>query len=102
MAPAASAATRELTSEATEESRMVTAARDALRAGDSASALSLLARAQQRFRAGVLGQEREALTVEGLAKSGQQAAAQVRGRAFLKNYANSPYSARIRALIGAN
>jgi outer membrane protein assembly factor BamD (BamD/ComL family) len=81
---------------------MVSAARDALRAGDSASALSLLAKAQQRFGAGVLGQEREALTVEGLARSGQQAAAQSRGRAFLKNYANSPYAARIRALIGAN
>jgi len=100
LAPSPSA--HEVTSEATEESRMVTAARDALRAGDSARALSLLARAQQRFGSGVLGQEREALTVEGLAKSGQQAAAQTRGRAFLKSYANSPYAARIRTLIGAN
>jgi hypothetical protein len=89
-------------SNASEESRMVAAARDALRTGNSAGALSLLSQAQQRFGSGVLGQEREALTIEALSKSGQRAAAQTRGQAFLKNYANSPYSARIRALVGAN
>jgi len=89
-------------SDASEESRMVAAARDALRAGNSAGALSLLGQAQQRFGTGVLGQEREALTIEALSKSGQRAAAQTRGQAFLKNYANSPYSARIRSIVGAN
>ena len=89
-------------SDASEESRMVAAARDALRYGNSAGALSLLSQAQQRFGNGVLGQEREALTIEALSKSGQRAAAQTRGQAFLKNYANSPYSARIRAIVGAN
>jgi hypothetical protein len=89
-------------SNASEESRMVAAARDALRTGNSAGALSLLSQAQQRFGSGVLGQEREALTIEALSKSGQRAAAQTRGQAFLKNYANSPYSARIRAIVGAN
>lgn len=89
-------------SDASEESRMVAAARDALRAGNSAGALSLLSQAQQRFGGGVLGQEREALTIEALSKSGQRAAAQARGQAFLKNYANSPYSARIRSIVGAN
>jgi hypothetical protein len=89
-------------SDASEESRMVAAARDALRAGNSAGALSLLSQAQQRFGGGVLGQEREALTIEALSKSGQRSAAQARGQAFLKNYANSPYSARIRAIVGAN
>jgi hypothetical protein len=89
-------------SDASEESRMVAAARDALRGGNSAGALSLLSQAQQRFGAGVLGQEREALTIEALSKSGQRAAAQARGQAFLKNYANSPYSARIRGIVGAN
>ena len=89
-------------SDASEESRMVAAARDALRAGNSAGALSLLGQAQQRFGGGVLGQEREALTIEALSKSGQRAAAQARGQAFLKNYTNSPYSARIRSIVGAN
>lgn len=89
-------------SNASEESRLVAAARDALRAGNSAGALSLLSQAQQRFGAGVLGQEREALTIEALSKSGQRAAAQARGQAFLKSYANSPYSARIRSIVGAN
>jgi hypothetical protein len=89
-------------SNASEESRLVAAARDALRAGNSAGALSLLNQAQQRFGAGVLGQEREALTIEALSKSGQRAAAQARGQSFLKSYANSPYSARIRSIVGAN
>ena len=89
-------------SDASEESRAVTDARNALRGGNSSSALSILSQAQQRFGNGVLGQEREALTVEALAKSGQSAAARARGQVFLKNYANSPYSARIRTLIGAN
>jgi hypothetical protein len=89
-------------SDAREESRVVAAARDALRSGDSAGALSLLAQARQRFGAGVLGQEREALLIEALAKSGQGAAARVHGQAFLKNYANSPYAARVRQLVGAD
>ena len=94
-APAAS-------SDAREESRVVAAARDALRSGDSAGTLSLLAQARQRFGAGVLGQEREALLIEALAKSGQGAAARAHGQAFLKNYANSPYAARVRQLVGAD
>ena len=90
------------TSDASEESRVVAAARDALRSGNSAAALALLGQAQQRFGVGVLGQEREALSIEALAKSGQGAAARARGEAFLKNYARSPYAARIRSLIGSN
>ncbi len=89
-------------SDASEESRVVAAARDALHSGNTAAALSLLTSAQQRFGSGVLGQEREALTIEALAKSGQRGAARARGEAFLKSYANSPYAARIRSLIGSN
>jgi hypothetical protein len=93
-APAAS-------SDAREESRVVTAARDALHSGDSAGALNLLGQARQRFGNGVLGQEREALLIEALAKSGQAASARTHGQAFLKNYANSPYAARVQQIIGA-
>lgn len=83
-----------------DESQLISAARSALRAGDSARALGLLGEAQHRFAHGVLGQEREALTIEALAKSGQRASAKSRGEAFLKAYRDSPYAARIRALIG--
>ena len=88
-------------SNALEESRLIASARSALRGGDSAGALSLLGEAQQRFPRGVLGQEREALTIEALAKSGQRASAKSRGEAFLKTYRDSPYAARIRTLIGS-
>ncbi|HEY3666877.1 MAG TPA: hypothetical protein VGL19_12780 [Polyangiaceae bacterium] len=101
-APPVPASASSLPSDASEESRLVAAARDALRSGNSAGALALLGQAQQRFGAGVLGQEREALTIEALAKSGQRAVAQARGQAFLKSYANSPYAARIRAIVGTN
>ena len=89
-------------SEASEESRVVGAARDALRSGNPGAALALLSEAQRRFGGGVLGQEREALSIEALAKSGQRALARTRGESFLKNYAHSPYAARIRTLIAAN
>ena len=92
-APAAS-------SDAREESRVVTMARTALRGGDSAGALNLLAEARQRFGNGVLGQEREALLIEALAKSGQMSAARAHGQAFLKNYSNSPYAARVKQVAG--
>jgi hypothetical protein len=102
VAPSSVASVASGTSDVSDESRAVTDARNALHGGNSASALAILSQAQQRFGNGVLGQEREALTIEALAKSGQSAAARARGQVFLKNYANSPYSARIRTLIGAN
>ena len=46
-------------------------------------------------------EESEALSIEGLAQSGQSGAARARAQAFLENYAHSPYAARIRTLIGA-
>ena len=87
-------------SDAREESRTVAAARDSLRAGNAAEALTLLEQARQRFGSGVLGQEREALTIEALAKSGQSAAARARGQAFLKAYAHSPYADKVRQSAG--
>jgi hypothetical protein len=100
-APKPSAPAPTASSDAREESRVVAAARDALHSGDSAGALNLLAQARQRFGNGVLGQEREALLIEALAKSGQGAAARAHGQAFLKNYANSPYAARVQQIVGA-
>ena len=100
-APKSSTPAPSASSDAREESRLVAAARDALHSGDSAGALNLLEQARQRFGTGVLGQEREALLIEALAKSGQGAAARAHGQAFLKSYANSPYVARVQQIVAA-
>jgi hypothetical protein len=85
-----------------EESRLVGAAREALRAGDARAALALLAQARERFPAGVLGQERAALGVEASLQSGARAEALESGRRFLAAFPNSPHAARVRALIATN
>ena len=58
-----------------EESIAVLDARSALRSGDAARSLALLEQARVRFPRGALGQEREALTIQALAQSGERAAA---------------------------
>lgn len=93
---AASAAPSEAPSEARQESLLVGQARDAVRRGDGATALKLLEEARSRFPRGVLGQEREALSIEALAASGQQAAATQRASAFIQAHPDSPYVARLR------
>lgn len=79
-----------------EESLAVLEARSALRAGNAARSLTLLEQARARFPRGALGQEREALTIEALARSGQSAAARRRAEAFLRQHPNSPYVADVR------
>jgi hypothetical protein len=107
-APAASVASREApearseakrvttTSQLREESIAVLQARAALRAGNASQTLALLEQARQRFPRGALGQEREALTIEALAQSGQSVAAQRRAEAFLRAHPGSPYVADLR------
>ena len=82
---------------ALEESRRLAEARDALRRGDASGALSRLTDLQRAVPGGILGQEREALAIEALAKSGRGAEAQARARAFLQAYPQSPHAARIEA-----
>jgi hypothetical protein len=79
-----------------EESEAILMARAALRAGDAARSLSLLEQARLRYPRGALGQEREALTIQALAKSGARAAAVRRARAFLRAHPQSPYAADVR------
>jgi len=83
-----------------EESRAVLGARAALRAGDAARALTLLERARSQFPRGRLDQEREALTIEALARSGQSAKARLRAEKFLQAYPQSPYAADVRRASG--
>jgi hypothetical protein len=82
-----------------EESALVLAARAALRSGDAARCLSLLESARQRFPRPALGQEREALTIQALARSGQTQAAQRRAASFVRLYPESPYVADLRRLL---
>jgi hypothetical protein len=80
-----------------EESQAISEARDALRSGDDAAALAKLEALGQKFPAGVLVQEREALSIEALHKSGRSAEAAARADAFLKAYPTSPHAPRIQA-----
>jgi len=80
-----------------EESRITLLARRQLRSGDPKAALRLLEQAQVRFPDGVLSQEREALTIEALARSGAGDAAERRARDFLRENPRSPHAADVRA-----
>jgi hypothetical protein len=82
-----------------DESAMILGARRVLRAGDPARALTLLDAARTRFPDGGLVQEREALTIEALVRSGQRALATKRAEAFLRDYPKSPHGADVRSLV---
>jgi hypothetical protein len=82
-----------------EESVAVMAARQALHSNDPAKALHLLEQAQQRFKRGALTEEREALAIEALAKSGQSTRAAARAKAFLSSYPRSPHVADVRRFV---
>ncbi|HWZ91206.1 MAG TPA: hypothetical protein VNW92_20235 [Polyangiaceae bacterium] len=80
-----------------EESLAVLEIRHTLRAGDASGALGLLEQARQRFPRGALSQEREALGIEALAKSGARAAAARQADAFLRAHPKSPYAADVQS-----
>jgi hypothetical protein len=79
-----------------EESQAVLAARQALRSNDAAAALRLLEQARQRFGSGALAEEREVLTIEALAKSGDGVRAAERAKTFLRTHPRSPYAADVQ------
>jgi outer membrane protein assembly factor BamD (BamD/ComL family) len=82
-----------------EESVAVVEIRGALRGGDPLGALRLLDQARSRFPDGALTQEREALAIEALAKSGQRAAASQRAAAFLRAFPRSPHAADVKLYV---
>jgi hypothetical protein len=94
--PAVLAAAPSRASQLKEESLAVMAARQALRSNDAAKALSLLDQAKFRFKRGGLAEEREALTIEALAKLGEGARASALARAFLAQYPRSPHAADVQ------
>lgn len=80
-----------------EETAMILDARSALRTGDASRALALLDGVRGRFPDGILVQEREALAIEALVRSGQRALAAKRARSFLRDYPKSPHAADVRS-----
>jgi len=90
-----------VTNELLEEGRRLASARAALRAHEPEHALELL----QKGTAGThaLAQEREALTIEALAsRPASRAQAAARARTFMATYPDSPYRARIKAVVFEN
>jgi hypothetical protein len=90
-APAATDASR-----LAQEAQSLVEARRLLRSGAIPAALVALERAQREFAGGRLGQEREALVIEGLAQNGQVDLARRRAAAFLRDYPGSPHAADVR------
>jgi hypothetical protein len=83
-----------------EESQAVLAIRKALLDGDAPLALRMLDRARSDFPKGAMTEEREALTVRALVKSGQGDLARQRGEAFLRSFPRSPHASEVRVLAG--
>lgn len=92
--PSLSAQERE--SQLKAEALLLRQARERLRAGQLASAQQALEESRSRFANPTLYQEREALTIELLFRSGQTTAAAERARMFLKAFPGSPHASRIK------
>ena len=80
-----------------EENRQMSDARAAMRRGDAPGALALLEQVRAHFPGGVLVQEREALAIEALARSGRRSEASARAAAFLRAYPTSMLAERVQA-----
>jgi len=79
-----------------DEVSTVLAARMALRAGQTARALSLLDDHDRLFPRGAYGSEVEILRIEALSLSGAKAEARARAQRFLALHPDSPYAGRAR------
>ena len=73
-----------------------------LAATDPAGALALVESGNKQFAHGVFAEEREALAVDCLARTGRTAEAQERGKAFLAKHPTSPFAEKIRAQIDSH
>jgi hypothetical protein len=81
------------------EAALLQKARSELRAGATGAAFATLEASRQKFAAPELDQEREALAIELLHRSGQEGAASARARAFLQRYPESPHGSRIKSFL---
>ena len=95
--PISDTATPALRSRLDEEAALLRKARSELRAGALATAFATLEASRERFSAPELYQEREALLIELLSRSGQVERARERARSFLARFPESPHAAAVRA-----
>jgi hypothetical protein len=84
-----------------EEARMLARARAELLRSEFTAAFATLEASRLRFSSPELYQEREALTIELLYRSGERRAAAERGGAFLERFPDSPHVARVRGFSSA-
>lgn len=97
VAPSTSAsASSSLATRLREESALIEHARNALRVGSYPAAQGFLDTARTKFPNGVLVQERKALEIETLYRSGKRAAAAAMADEFLEKYPGSPHAAKVR------
>jgi len=82
-----------------QEAKLLERARAELRSGALAAAFATLEASRSKFSLPELYQEREALAIELLHRSGQQAAASERVRAFVARFPESPHAARLRGFM---
>ena len=71
----------------------------ALALTDPAGALAIVDADNKKFAKGVFAEEREALAIDCLVRTGRTAEAQERGRTFLTAHPTSPFAEKIRAQI---
>ncbi|HEX7452214.1 MAG TPA: hypothetical protein VF294_08015, partial [Polyangiaceae bacterium] len=81
------------------EAQALRSARAALRSGRLADAFATLEASRRQFSAPELYQEREALMIELLQRSGQTSAAKERAQAFLSRFPESPHAEQLRQLV---
>ena len=82
------------------ETQALRTARAQLRSGRLADAFATLEASRRQFAAPELYQEREALMIELLQRSGQASAAAKRAADFLSRFPESPHAEQIRQLVG--
>jgi hypothetical protein len=78
-----------------EEIRLLDQARTAVKSGESAKALRVLSKYDQRFPRGQFRQEVKVLRMEALNQSGESDRASVLARKFLAEHPNSPHVERV-------
>lgn len=85
-----------------QETHLVADAREALRSGDAARALTLLDDHARRFPRGVLSEERDAERVAALCVAGRAEEARTRAARFTRDYPRSTLGAKVRGACAAH
>jgi len=83
-----------------DEVAAIKSAKSTLASGNAVQALRELDAYRSHFPHGRLGQEATVVRIEALLRSGNQAAASAIADRFLSAHPDSPYSARVRTLVG--